>query len=226
MGKLIVLDSFTDCCGKETQTKLLHERLLKEGYNVKRVSFPAYDRWHSVFVRDYLGGKFGQNPSDVNCLTASTFYALDRYNSFLEEWKEDYERGTIILCDRYISSNQIYQGSKIINPEERKDILNRLEMLENEVYKIPKADAVICLDLNPNIAIKIMKDRKNKIDNSDVKDIHESNDYYMLKCYTIGKDIAERKNWSIIKCDNGTEFLDVNDIHNQVYEEVLKSIKA
>ena len=41
-GKLIVIEG-TDCSGKETQTKLLIERLTNAGIKVKRYSFPMYD---------------------------------------------------------------------------------------------------------------------------------------------------------------------------------------
>ena len=41
-GKIIVIEG-TDCSGKETQTRLLVEKLQNEGYKVKRISFPMYD---------------------------------------------------------------------------------------------------------------------------------------------------------------------------------------
>ena len=41
-GKLIVIEG-TDCSGKETQTRLLVEKLTKENIKVKRISFPMYD---------------------------------------------------------------------------------------------------------------------------------------------------------------------------------------
>ena len=42
MGTLIILEG-GDGSGKATQTKLLVERLTKEGHAVKSVSFPNYD---------------------------------------------------------------------------------------------------------------------------------------------------------------------------------------
>lgn len=39
MGRLIIIEG-GDGSGKATQTALLKERLLKEGYKVKSVSFP------------------------------------------------------------------------------------------------------------------------------------------------------------------------------------------
>ena len=41
-GKLIVIEG-TDCSGKETQSKMLIEKLKQDGYPVEKFSFPMYD---------------------------------------------------------------------------------------------------------------------------------------------------------------------------------------
>ena len=40
-GKLIVIEG-TDCSGKETQSKLLEEKLKEQGHKVFRMGFPKY----------------------------------------------------------------------------------------------------------------------------------------------------------------------------------------
>ena len=40
-GKLIVIEG-TDCSGKETQTKLLLERMKKDGLKIENFDFPHY----------------------------------------------------------------------------------------------------------------------------------------------------------------------------------------
>ena len=91
-GKLIVFEG-TDGSGKATQTKLLFERLEREGKAVRRLTFPRYDKDSSMLVRMYLGGEFGSNPGDVNAFAASTFYAVDRYASYKQDWGGYYEDG-------------------------------------------------------------------------------------------------------------------------------------
>ena len=49
MGKLIAIDG-VDASGKQTHTQMLFDRLIKDGYNVKRISFPAYERPSSELV--------------------------------------------------------------------------------------------------------------------------------------------------------------------------------
>ena len=64
-GKLIILEA-GDASGKETQTRLLYERLLAEKHDVMRVSFPDYGSDSSALVRMYLRGDFGTQVADVD----------------------------------------------------------------------------------------------------------------------------------------------------------------
>ena len=71
-GKLIILEA-GDASGKETQTRLLYERLMSEGRDVTRVSFPDYDSDSSALVRMYLRGDFGAQAADVDAYAASAY---------------------------------------------------------------------------------------------------------------------------------------------------------
>ena len=81
-GKLIVFEG-TDGSGKSTQFQRLCSRLEEEGTEFRRLVFPQYDKPSSALLRMYLKGEFGTRPSDVNPYAASTFYAVDRYASWL-----------------------------------------------------------------------------------------------------------------------------------------------
>ena len=71
MGTLIILEG-GDGSGKATQTKLLVERLTKEGHAVKSVSFPNYDSGAAMPIKMYLAGEFGKDVHDVNPYVASS----------------------------------------------------------------------------------------------------------------------------------------------------------
>ncbi len=86
MGKLIVIEG-VDGCGKQTQTEKLYQRLLSEGKKVMKISYPRYDNPSSSLVKMYLSGEFGKDASTISPYIASTFYAVDRYASY----KQDYE---------------------------------------------------------------------------------------------------------------------------------------
>ena len=70
-GKLIVFEG-TDGSGKATQSKLLFERLQREGVDCRKLNFPRYGEKSAALVELYLGGAFGTHPSDVNAYAAFT----------------------------------------------------------------------------------------------------------------------------------------------------------
>lgn len=220
-GKLYVIEG-SDSSGKKTQSDLLYKKLKKEGKRVRLISFPNYESDSSALVKMYLAGDFGDNPEDVNIYAASTFYAVDRYASYKKDWKEFYESGGIIITDRYTTSNMVHQAAKLDNPIEKDEYISWLLNLEYELYKIPTPDKVFFLDVIPTISENLMKDRLNKITNEEGKDIHEANSEFLRKCYNSALDIAKLHDWNMIKCDNGEDILDIEEIHEKIYRE-LKS---
>lgn len=91
------------------------------------VSFPDYDSPSSSLVKMYLKGDFGRDPSDVNPYAASLFYAVDRFASYRMKWKSFYEKGGIIIADRYTTSNMVHQMTKYEDAEKREEFLSWLE---------------------------------------------------------------------------------------------------
>lgn len=222
MGKLIVIDG-VDSSGKETHTKMLTEKLINAGYKVKKISFPDYDSPSSELVKMYLSGKFGDKPDDVNAYAASSFFAADRFASFRTDWKKDYEdNDTIIIADRYVSSNMIHQASKIDNTEEKNKFLEWLFELEFKLYEIPTPDLTIFLDMPVKFARELMAKRENKFDNSQNKDIHERNSDYLEKSYFNACFIAEKFMWKRICCTKNNMIRTLDEINEEVYNEVIK----
>ena len=97
MKKMLIAFDGLDGSGKNTQTHLLTDYLEKNGIPYRYVTFPTYDDTYSFFVNKYLSGEFGENPDDVNAYAASTFFAVDRYASFMEQWKKWYENGGLVV---------------------------------------------------------------------------------------------------------------------------------
>ena len=170
MGILIAIEG-TDSSGKETQSKLLYNRLVSEGINARLISFPAYESDSSALVKMYLAGDFGTNPEDVNAYTASTFYAMDRFATYRKDWGRDYNDGTVIVADRYVPSNLIHQASKL-EGEEKDKFIEWLNELEYTHYGLPVPNVTIFLDMPTDSAVKLMRERANKIDKSDKKSYH------------------------------------------------------
>lgn len=107
MKKLIIIEGL-DGSGKSTQVELLQKYFENEGINYRKIKLPDYDSPSSTLVNMYLAGEFGKSADDVNAYAAGAFYAVDRFASYKLNWGKDYENGTLILADRYATSNSIY----------------------------------------------------------------------------------------------------------------------
>lgn len=223
-GLLIIIDSGSDGSGKATQTKALTERLLQEGYPVKQITFPNYDSPACEPVKMYLEGAFGTNPDSVNAYAASTFYAIDRFASFKQDWQSDYENGMIIISDRYTTSNMIHQGIKM-ETAQRETYLSWLEELEFTHFGLPKPDVTFFLDVSPEMTQKLRQGRLNKMNGSEEQDIHERNEAYLTQCYENGIELATRQEWIRVRCDENQQMRSIESIHNEIYETLITLIK-
>ena len=217
---LIIIEGL-DGSGKGTQTKLLYQALSKR-MTVRQISFPDYEQPSSALVKMYLNGEFGNNPGDVNAYAASLFYAVDRYASFRKFWQEDYEKNTLILADRYVTSNFIYQAEKL--PEsEWPAFFDWVQDLEYEKLGLPVPSLVLYLDMRPDISQKLMTGRYNG--NEKQKDIHERNRAYMERCRVCALYAAEKFGWERIPCYLGDDPLTIEEIHEVILKKVLEVIE-
>jgi len=217
--KIIVVEG-VDSSGKATQSNILAQRLKNEKNNVICVEFPNYKSDSSSVVKMYLNGDFGTDPNSVSPYAASSFFAVDRYASVFGEWKEYFSDGSIVIADRYTTSNMVHQASKISDIKEKSQFLDWLYDLEYNKLNLPEPDLVIFLDMPVENARQLMKDRANKINNSSVKDIHESNDAYLQQSYDNACFVAEKYGWKRIKCAQNGKVRSIDDIADEIYNEV------
>lgn len=213
MGKLIVFEG-TDGSGKSTQFDLLTRRLEQEGKTFRRLRFPRYDQESSALIRMYLGGGFGSDPGAVNAYAASTFYAVDRYASWLQDWKQDYEAGTVFLADRYTTSNAVHQGSKMPS-EEREPFFRWLYELEFEKMGLPRPDLVILMDMPIEVTRQLM--RRREADTNTHADIHEQNLDYLQQCRESALAAAAHYGWRVVSGVENGVLKPIEQIHEEVY---------
>ncbi len=217
-GKFIVIEGL-DGSGKATQTEILKKAFASKGKRVKKLTFPDYDNPSSALVKMYLDGEFGENPDDVNAYAAAAFYTVDRIASYLKFWKEDYENGTVILADRYATSNIIYQMSKL--PENQWDsYIDFQENFEYDKIKVPKPDTVIYLDVEPDVSQKLLSGRYSGDESK--KDLHEKNVNFLLQCRKSALYAVEKLGWKKISCTENGEMRSVEDISR----DILKIIEG
>lgn len=211
-GKLIVIEGL-DGSGKSTQEKLLGDELKKRGKEVTFIKLPNYDDDACILVKQYLAGRFGDKPEDVNAYAASSFYAVDRFVSYNCYWKNDYLDGKIILADRYTTSNAYHQLTK--TPREEWDAyLEWLEDFEYEKLGIPRPDAVIYLDMPVEVSQKLMTSRYEGDESK--KDIHEKNTDYLMKCREAADYSCRKLGWVRIECAENSEPLSAKEINGKI----------
>lgn len=218
-GKLIVIEGI-DGSGKETQTNRLYERLVQEKQKVLKIQFPRYHKESAALIKMYLNGSFGAEVDSVNPFIASTFYAVDRYASFKEEWEDFYKHGGIVISDRYTTSNMIHQMAKISGEVEREKYLNWLWNFEFELFELPIPDLVIFLDMPPQYGWKLISNRCNKFSGKKEKDIHEKNHQYLLDAYHSACLVTEKYNWQRICCVEKERVKTIEEIHQEIYSVI------
>ena len=220
-GRLIVLEGI-DGSGKSSQYRRLCARMERDGIDYNHIVFPRYDKDSSALIRMYLSGQFGTHPDDVNAYTASTFYAVDRFASFREDWGKIYNNGGLIISDRYTTSNAVHQGSKL-SDEELPAFFRWLSDLEYDKMGLPRPDLVIYLDVDVETSLARMKRRQEK--SSTTADIHEKDVDYLRRCLHTADMAAEYYGWKRIPFMKDGAERDVDEKNDEIYDLILSYIK-
>lgn len=226
-GKLVVIDGI-DGSGKATQVKLLATRLKKEGIKCKTFDFPHYDgNFFGSLIGEYLSGKYGDF-IQVAPRLASVLYAADRFESsgMIRKWLED---GYVVIIDRYASANQIHQGGKIKDKKERKIFLEWLDTMEFGIFKIPRPDAIIYLDVPFEVSKswlerKVTQRKKKYLKGR--KDVAEDNLLHLKASRESALMLQkENKNWIRIECCKGMVCMPPDAVHEVVYQSLSKKLR-
>jgi len=161
----------------------------------------------------YLGGEFGEDADSVNPYAASTFFTVDRIASYLQDWKEYYESGGLILTDRYTTSNAIHQGAKM-QSHQREFFFEWLYSYEFNLIGLPAPDIVIYMDIEAGQATKRLERRQQETGTTG--DIHETDAAYLELSSRSGRQAAEHYGWHKIACFDGDRERGEFEIHNEI----------
>ena len=215
VGKLIVFEG-TDGSGKSTQFRLLCQRLEEEGRAFHRLVFPRYDKPSSALLRMYLQGEFGTHPEDVNAYAASSFYAVDRYAAWKQDWGGYYRSGGVVLADRYTTSNAVHQAGKV-PAGERDGFFRWLEEFEYDRLGLPRPDLVIWLDMPIERAVENLRRREAATHTH--ADIHEVDEAYLRACRAAAQAAAEFYGWRRVDCvDAAGQVRSIDELHREIWD--------
>lgn len=220
MSTFIAIDGL-DGSGKETQSNRLVSHLKREGYPVRSISFPMYESDSSAPVRMYLEGKLGSRPSDTNAYAASTLFAVDRYASYKNDWKQDYDRlDKIIVANRYTSANAVHQLSKLPR-DQWQGFIDWLWDFEFIKLGLPVPDLVIYLELLPEQSMALVDSRSDSTGRQ--KDIHEKDEGFMRRSYEAAQFACEKLGWTKIRCYDEHGIRDRSAIFNDILYAIGES---
>ncbi len=223
-GKLIVIDG-NEGSGKATQSKLLIERFGKIGKKAEHIDFPRYqDNFFGRFIGQCIVGEHGDFVNSDPYI-ASVLYASDRFES-LPKIKLWLKKGRYVISDRYVSANQIHQGGKIKDLNKRRAFLKWLDQMEFEIFKMPKPDIIIYLDVPVSISQNLLQEKKAKLKKKYLKgrkDTLEENLRYLANARQSAEELSkDAKNFVKIKCAPDGKLLPAEVIHQEIYNK-LKS---
>lgn len=215
-GRLIVFEG-TDGSGKATQTALLCQTLAERGIPFRRLEFPRYREESSALIRLYLAGAFGSKPGDVNAYAASTFYSVDRYASYRQDWGPFYENGGLVIADRYTTSNAVHQTPKLPQ-EQREQFLDWLFDFEYRLLGLPRPSRVVYLDVPTELSEQMMRRREQQTHTT--ADIHEQDEAYLRACRESAELIVRRCGWEKISCAQNGALRPAEEIHREVLQRL------
>jgi dTMP kinase len=136
-GLLIAFEGL-DQSGKQTQAEMLRDRLTDSGRRVQLLSFPDYATAIGREIQLALHGS-----RDYGADVMQLLYIANRY-----EWKprivQERERGTILVCDRYLASSVAYGEAHGLDGEWLKQIQRFL----------PQPDITFLLDIAPEVSAR------------------------------------------------------------------------
>ena len=208
MGKLIVIEGL-DGCGKSTQLEILKEKFSKANF----ITFPYYNTDSGRIVSDYLSGKFHEENPSVSAYSASAIYAVDRYTSYKTHWEPLYNSHELLISARYVTSNAIYQMTKL-KKSDWDGFLNWLFDFEYNKLGLPKPDRTIFLDMPIEVSQKLMTKRYNGDETK--KDIHERDIAFLSACHEAALYTAEKCGWDMVKCSEKGEPRGIEEINKDL----------
>ena len=155
----------------------------------------------------------------MDCLSyaAATFFSVDRYASFKQDWGGWYRQGGLVIADRYTTSNAVHQTSKL-PPQERQAFLDWLFDFEYRKLGLPEPDRVMYLDMPTSLSEQMMRRREQLTHTT--ADIHDRDEAYLRSCRESAARVVDWCGWQRIRCDRDGRIRSIQAIHQEVLERV------
>jgi dTMP kinase len=211
-----------DGSGKGTQARRLCDRLVQSGVSTSLISFPRYQE--TLFGRaigEFLNGDYG-TLEQVHPFLVSLLFAGDRFESkpLLEEALEASE---VVVLDRYVPSNVAHQASKCQGPA-RADLTKRILELEFEVFRLPRPDLVLLLDLPVPMAQELVLRKAARSYTHRPADLQEADGAYLQRVREVYLELARHNaRWQSISVCTGDRLRGIDEVSEEIWAAVTKA---
>lgn len=212
-----------DGSGKGTQARRLCDRLVESGRTAQLVSFPRYtETLFGKAVGDFLNGRFGAL-EDVSPFLVSLLYAGDRLES-REMLQKACDDNDVVVVDRYVASNVAHQGAKL-DPDERPEFIEWIDRVEHEIYRLPRPDLVLLLDLPVETAQRLITRKRTRDYTDKPADIQEADAEYLARVRDLYLELAaQRSNWRRIDSVGQQGLRTIDDVAEKVWDVVRERL--
>ena len=219
MSALLVAIEGIDGSGKGTQAKLVSEGLSGEGLSCGLIGFPRYDQ--TAFGRTiagYLNGEFGDLQT-AGAYFAALLYAGDRFES-LPLIEQLHNSRDVVIFDRYVPSNLAHQAAKL-TPPEREGFITWVESIEYGVYKLPRPDLVIWLDMPVDTAQQLIAQKPYRRYTQRRADLHEADGDYLTRTREVYRVLArQRTNWCVVSCCEANRLRSAASLQHEILQHI------
>ncbi len=193
-----------DGAGKSTIIKLVHEKLLQDGFNIVLTREPGGTPIAEK-IRDIILDNSNQA---LDARTEALLYAASRRQHLVEKIWPALKEGKIVLCDRFLDSSLAYQGGG--RNLGVKNVLNINLFATENTYP----DLTLFFDVSPEVGLaRVSKDKKRVADRLD-----NENENFHDKVYKTFKEIVEQNKNRIV-------VIDASKSIDEVVETIYKIIK-
>ncbi len=196
---LIVIEGIS-AAGKHTQATLLQKTLVTEGYDAHLVSFPLYGETTGAALKLVLKSRHPFSAREISML-----FAVDRFSAKKLLKHINPKKQRVMILDRYTTSAAAIQSVQMrregASASEVKEFTRWLENLEYAVFKVPREDQVLFLDVPPRETLKLLKARERRDVHNRALDNFEKDLTMQEEIYATLQHFSQTKrHWKRIAC--------------------------
>lgn len=211
---LLIVNEGPDGSGKETQTTLLCDHLREAGMAPARFDFPTYGADPVAdLIRTML--RTMQGEWNTRAWESSALLFTANRARFRDELRtKRVEPGRVVVCNRYVPSNQAHMAGLVDDPVEWTRRFRWIETLEYEHVGLPRPD-ILLLHTMPREASDALLDARER----GAKDAFEADSAYLRRVERCYQALAAREPavWRHVPADRDGALEPPDVVHARVW---------